>query len=140
MAFTYDVTTDRGKVRLLIGDTNSLDPLLADAEIDYFLTTYSSNIKISAIHAARAIAASLAREPDKKVGDLSLSNSQRAKAYLDLAATLEKSAYAVVTGWAGGQSKSEKDTNANTDDLVKPFAKRDDMSYDGPNYDDEDDD
>ena len=38
MAFTYDVTTDRGKVRLLCTDVESTDPCFDDAEIDAFLS------------------------------------------------------------------------------------------------------
>ena len=37
MAFTYDVTTNRGKVRLQLGDTTAAAYVFEDAEIDYFL-------------------------------------------------------------------------------------------------------
>jgi len=38
MAFTYDLTTDRGKVRLLIQDTDETYEFYTDAEIDAFIT------------------------------------------------------------------------------------------------------
>ncbi len=38
MAFTYDLATDRGKVRLLIQDTDETYEFYTDAEIDAFLT------------------------------------------------------------------------------------------------------
>lgn len=38
MAFTYVVSTDRGKVRLKVGDTNSAAYAFEDDEIDAFLT------------------------------------------------------------------------------------------------------
>lgn len=38
MAFTYDLSTDAGKVRLRIADTNSAAYAFEDAEIAYFLT------------------------------------------------------------------------------------------------------
>ena len=38
MAFTYDLATDRGKVRLLIQDTNETYEFYNDAEIDAFIT------------------------------------------------------------------------------------------------------
>ena len=38
MAFTYDITTDRGKTRLQLGDVDSTAYVFEDAEIDYFLT------------------------------------------------------------------------------------------------------
>jgi hypothetical protein len=36
MSFTYDPTTDLGKVRLLIPDTDSTNPIFTDAEITAF--------------------------------------------------------------------------------------------------------
>ena len=50
MAFTYDLTTNRGEVRLAIGDyTENKGPRprknnFSDAEIDYFLTEQSNGI------------------------------------------------------------------------------------------------
>lgn len=38
MAFTYDITTDRGAVRFGIGDTIEGVAMLTDAEIDHCLT------------------------------------------------------------------------------------------------------
>lgn len=43
MAFTYDVTTDRGKVRLVITDTDEDNAIFQDAEIDAFLTITKVN-------------------------------------------------------------------------------------------------
>lgn len=61
MAFTYDITTDRGKVRLLCTDTDVAGGAPAqyfqDAEIDYFLTAMSSNILRAAALALYTIAA-----------------------------------------------------------------------------------
>lgn len=37
MTFTYDTATDRGRVRLLIADTDSANPVFTDAEIDTFV-------------------------------------------------------------------------------------------------------
>ena len=53
MAFTYDIATDRGQVRLSLGDyTENKGPRprknnFSDAEIDYFLTTQSNGINRS---------------------------------------------------------------------------------------------
>lgn len=38
MAFTYDLTTNRGQTRLLIPDTVEASALFTDEEIDWFLT------------------------------------------------------------------------------------------------------
>jgi hypothetical protein len=50
MPHTYDVTTDRGKVRLLINDvsTNPALQIFQDAEIDAFLGLEDSNIRRAA--------------------------------------------------------------------------------------------
>lgn len=57
MAFTYDVSTDRGKVRLLITDVQEANPLFQDAEIDAFLTLNTS-VRLAAAAALEVIAAS----------------------------------------------------------------------------------
>lgn len=57
MAFTYDVSTDRGKVRLLITDVQAANPLFQDAEIDAFLTLNTS-VRMAAAAALEVIAAS----------------------------------------------------------------------------------
>lgn len=48
MAFTYDLTTDTGKVRLLIPDSRSTDYMFEDAEIDAFLTMESGILRAAA--------------------------------------------------------------------------------------------
>ena len=61
IAFTYDPTTDRGKVRLTIGDTDTVNAdrqIFTDAEIDAFLGMNSSIIKLSSASALEAMAAS----------------------------------------------------------------------------------
>jgi len=70
MACTYDVTTDRGKVRLIIGDTSITDCVFSDVEIDYFLTANSSNINLAAADALEAWVAKYTTAPDsEKIGD-----------------------------------------------------------------------
>lgn len=58
MAFTYDVSTDRGRVRLLISDTDVSDAsrtIFDDSEIDAFLGL-ESNVFYAAANALCAIA------------------------------------------------------------------------------------
>lgn len=57
MSFTYDTTTDRGKVRLMCGDTSSDNQIFSDAEIDAFLSLNDSDLRYSAAQALEAIAA-----------------------------------------------------------------------------------
>jgi len=58
MTFTYDVTTDAGKVRLLITDTDSTYPIFNDDEISAYLSMNASSVKRAAAGALRTIAAS----------------------------------------------------------------------------------
>ena len=58
MAFTYDTTTDRGYVRLLLGDTDSDNAIFDDAETDAFLTRNNSEVLLAAAAGADAIASS----------------------------------------------------------------------------------
>jgi hypothetical protein len=48
MAFTYDVTTNRGKVRLLTTDANSTSYTFEDAEIDAFIAMAPANLYVAA--------------------------------------------------------------------------------------------
>jgi len=63
MAFTYDTTTSRGKVRLLIGDTDTstvANQIYTDAEIDAFLSMEKSVVRRAAASALESMAASQA--------------------------------------------------------------------------------
>ena len=70
MACTYDITTNRGKVRLIIGDTSTTACIFSDLEIDTFLSMHSGNINLAAAEALGAWAAKYATAPDsEKIGD-----------------------------------------------------------------------
>ena len=74
MAFTYDTTTDIGKVRLLINDkVNTYDSPAhySDAEIQLFLDSGGA-VKLAAAEALEAWAAALTEKVDSaKIGDYS---------------------------------------------------------------------
>lgn len=60
MAFSYDPTTPRGQVRLLIHDTdvdNADNQFFQDAEIDAFLTLNGQNVRLAAAQALDSLAA-----------------------------------------------------------------------------------
>lgn len=59
MAFTYDTTTTRGQVRLIIPDTSETAYVFEDAEIDAFLTL-ETDVRRSAALALETIASSQA--------------------------------------------------------------------------------
>lgn len=73
MAATYVLTTDIGKVRLLIHDTDvtpATDAHFTDEEITAFLTMANSSILMAASYALEAWAASLTDSvTSKKIGD-----------------------------------------------------------------------
>lgn len=51
MAFTYDPTTDRGRVRLLLTDIDEPTAVFTDAEIDAFLDLENGSVKRAAAQA-----------------------------------------------------------------------------------------
>jgi hypothetical protein len=79
--WTYDPTTDIGKIRLLIGDTDivpTTDAHFTDEEIQAMLTTYGS-ILMAASMLLEAWAASLTSEAtSESIGDYSYSKKTAA--------------------------------------------------------------
>ena len=66
MSFTYDPTTNRGKVRNMIGDVTSTDYILEDADVDSFLVMTSNDLYKAAALCLYRIAASKALLAKKK--------------------------------------------------------------------------
>ena len=66
---SYDLTTNVGKVRLIIGDNLAVE-VFTDAEITYFLTKNADNLNLASADALGAWMAKYAAAPDsEKVGD-----------------------------------------------------------------------
>lgn len=90
------LSTDRDKVRLLVGDTDETDPLLYDDEVDACLaqravttsgsTTY--NLIAAAADAAGAISAKFARDFDFSEDGQSFARAQRVGHYQALERSL----------------------------------------------------
>lgn len=57
MAFSYDVSTDVGRVRLLITDRDFENPIFQDDEIETFLALEDDSIRLAAALALETIAA-----------------------------------------------------------------------------------
>ena len=73
VSFTYDLTTDRGKVRLMISDITAADYQFEDDEIDAFIAMGVS-LLLSASYALESWAASLSGDMSaEKIGDYSYS-------------------------------------------------------------------
>lgn len=84
MAFTYDISTDRGRVRLYLSDTDSAAYVFEDDEIDYFLTRGGS-VDGAVVEGARSLLASAARRTKYfQVQGVSLDDRHQVSALNDL--------------------------------------------------------
>lgn len=88
------------------------------------IDTYNT-ASMAAVAACRAIAARFSRQADKWVGDLKILASQKARAFLTLADTLEARGAAALGGsmgapMAGGISIADKEAVAGNPDRVPP--------------------
>ena len=81
MAYTYDLTTDTGKVRLLVPDNDSSNYELEDAEIEYFLDQAGDNARAAAVSACRWLARKYAKLATFKADGLEVQHSKRAEVY-----------------------------------------------------------
>jgi len=95
MAWTYGgdpSANSRDQIRFLIGDTDTNNQLLQDAEITFLNSQWNSNAYVAAAHACDALAAKFAAKSDysRSVGDLSISTQfgQQADRYRTLGAQL----------------------------------------------------
>lgn len=135
MTFTYNgdpTASDTAAVRFAIGDTDVSDQLMTDEEIAYLLT--DSTVTAASIAACEALAAKFARQVDRSVGNLSLSSSQRAKQFTELAATLRKRTGYLARPYAGGISVADKETRDLDADRVKPVFSRSQHRFNYDNY------
>ena len=94
MAFTYDVSTDRGKVRLLIGDTDESNvnaQVFQDADVDALLTLENADVRLAAAQALDSMAASEAMvQKVIRVMDLSTNGAATARVLMERAALLRR--------------------------------------------------
>lgn len=83
MAFTYDLATNRGKLRLRIGDTDSVNVIFQDDEIDEFLSVESNNLNLAAAFALETMATSAALLAKlEEIGEYKVDSSRMAGALL----------------------------------------------------------
>jgi len=90
VAFSYDLSTDRGKTRLKIRDTDTADvtrQIFQDDEIDFFITEAASDLNLAAAGALDSIAANAALLAKmEKIGDYSINSTAMAAAVMKVAA------------------------------------------------------
>jgi hypothetical protein len=118
MAFSYDLTMDRGKVRFLIDDADYSDYELEDAEIDYFLTRSGSSVNAAAVEACFWLARKYAKKASFTADGLSIQNGQKAQIFAERAKELQIQAIGGVTsvaitrtdGYSEAASSSEYET------------------------------
>jgi hypothetical protein len=133
MSWTYGgdpAANARDAIRFLIGDTDTTDQLLSDEEIAWVNTeasgtsTGTTALYDAAYRCCLTIASKLAREADKQIGDLSVSMSQRAKAYREQAASLKALSGregGVPIPYAGGITISDKDIDEENSDIFRSW-------------------
>lgn len=114
MTFTYNggtaTPTNRDRVRFLLGDTDSSDPLLTDSEVDSCLSYRISsttggtvyNIPAAAADGAGAIAAKFSRRFNFSTEDQRFDLAQRVSHYLALEQDLRSRAGGVSVAYAAG--------------------------------------
>lgn len=93
MTFTYTnspATVRRDRIRRMIGDTLSADPLLSDEELADFMEQHPDDDVLCAAEVCEAIAAGFARDAVSYVGDLNNSPALKADNYLKIARALRK--------------------------------------------------
>jgi len=131
-----DTTTASGRlnvVRLLVGDTDTLDQQVQNEEINFALLTEADDVYGSASWVARTLVAKYSRYVDIDLdGQLAESYSQLKEHYTALAEKLEaqKKSDGVYLGISAGGIKRSKMREAEADpDRVKPLYRRDSYKY-----------
>jgi hypothetical protein len=126
VAWTYGddpANSPRDELRLFVGDTNTADQLLTDAEITYYLARHSDNALAAAPGACEGIAALYSRQANTSNQGLSVAASERSRAYLRLADELRDRTSAVAEVFVGGLTISGKEALADDSDAIQPAFK-----------------
>ena len=150
MSWSYDPTdldtnTASGRlntVRLLVGDTNTVDQQVQDEEVTFSLGENGNNVYYSGAWIARVIASKYSRQVTTQLsGALSADYSDLAKQYQALADSLEyqgKTSGAAIGVLAGGITKSGIEAvRANTNRIEGSFRRdrfKNPPSYQTPEY------
>lgn len=89
MSFSYDLTSNVGRVRLLVGDTLSASAKFTDEEIEYFLEAESDNLNLAAALCADSMAARAAdNAKSETIGSYSINQSSQAASWMEMAKRL----------------------------------------------------
>lgn len=135
-SFNESLTTNRDKVRLKIGDTDTNDQILSNETIDALLTEHNSDVLLTTISCVRAIIAKFSRNLNRGAIGLTADMSLFVAHYQELLSDLIKqnrgnSGVRYVSAF----SDSRRETIESDDDFIRPFAAigRDDYPGSGQN-------
>lgn len=121
MTWTYDDTlsTDRDKVRLQVGDTDTDDELITNEGIDYVLSRYD-DVDLATYKTAQIILAGpkMARAVDRQGTGFSASRSQKFQHLKDIVSQWRSAANLTAVGTLTGGSVSEKTSLESDSDYV----------------------
>ena len=124
-SFSDSLTSDRDKVRLRIGDTDTNEQLLSNETIDALLTEHSSDIALCSVASCRAIIAQFSRHLDRSAAGLSSNRSVIVTQYRELLRELLKeSRLSTGVKYKGSISDSRKQTIDDDSDFVQPSFKK----------------
>lgn len=116
--------SDKDAVRFLLEDTDTANFQFTDAELSYLLTQFPDPL-FAASRAAKTLSLRYSKSADKQVGDLRISYSARAKAFMDLANDLEvRASISDLQIFAGGVYLADKQTNEQDTSLARPAFRR----------------
>ena len=93
MAFTYDLTTNLGKLRLLIPDNVSTDYIFSDADLNAYLVLTNDDLILAQIQVYYSLAGkyNVASGDDVQIDNIRIKeNTQKGAKFLELAKKLEE--------------------------------------------------
>lgn len=138
MAWNYDPASGqpKDKVRLLIGDTDTNDQQLQDAEIQIFVDDNPDNVYAAAQQACQALASKFARLANTTIESVSVTYGDLSQHYRDLAGDLQvqsnsgtnKKYRAVLTGTSISRARA---IAANRDRIPNLFSVNQDTNPPG---------
>jgi hypothetical protein len=123
MTFTWSgtISTDLSKVRHIIRDTDSTDPLLTDEEINFELSE-CSDVYGAAKRCVRRILAKFARETDRSGARFSATRSQKFQQYKDLLDELaEETMLSAEPYWSENSVDDADDIESDSDERQAAF-------------------
>ncbi len=112
-------TADADTVRRLIYGGSTRTGTLSTADVNWFVDN-NPNVRLAASEAAMAEATLLASKPSRTVGDISIDYTGAINNYRSMSADLRKSGLRSVKPYAGGLTRSSKDTERDDSDRVPP--------------------